>query len=735
MTIPRLSLLTLASCLTLMCGAWSSLAERPATKSEDPKASSLQTRLAVAKVLAPCFVRVQYDRGDEPVSYSNLLTRGGDSGSRRGSGPWGELITDERPFETFGILIAPSTVLSLDTMFEPRFVSNLRAEAGGKRVNATISHVARDQDAVLIELAAPIPGTTPVAFVEPAPEEPSDLFLARLVRTRGEWNVEIDSFSRSISAPADGSPPFSPIAQVGLIVDDHGRGVAARYDRRLPTDSTWRGHPKDWPWLTRDAQAKTLDQARAAADAGLLRVRLNFRSPKANPNESFGGGDEGDSITQWDGVGVAIDPTTVLVLAHLKAKATSRLIEVKVYDGSGQEHAGSFQGSLKDFGALVATIKDPLPGSISLSKSPVNAARGRLLTAANVHVHGENRVAYFGHTRLHGFRLGPKAVLYFDALMDQEAFLIDPADGLIALPIVRRPKVALQDQDRGWNPPELTPARYIAEAIASSEAGFDPSNVPLNEEEENRLAWIGVEFQPLDQELARINKVSDQTSDGRNGAIVTFVYAGSPAEKNGIKPGDIVLRLHIQGQPKPLEISVDSDRYNFMENFPWDRLDDMPAEYHDRIPAPWGSAENSFTRALTDLGTGTPYEAEVATAGVIRRVPMKVEIGPPHYGSVKRFKSEATGITARNLSYEARRYLQFAPSDPGVVVSKVEAGSKAGVAGLQIFEVVTNVNDQPVADIAEFEKAIAPGGELRLTVKRMTQGRIVKFTADPAAAK
>lgn len=737
----RFAFIAAAVSSLLFVNGHATLAQQPDPKA-DPKESSLQTRLTIAKSLAPSFVRVQYDlqydRGDEPISYSNMLTRAGgsgDGGRRSGGGPWADLITDERPFETFGVLLSPTTVLSLDTMFEPRFIAAIKVEANGQRVNAKLAQVAKDQDAVLIELASPLPNTRPVEFLDPAGDKPDELLLARFIRSRGEWNVEVDAFARSVALPADGSPPFTPVAQVGLIVDDKGRGVAARYDRRMPTDESWRGSPSKWNWLSAADHQAALDRARAAADAGLLRVRMNFRSPKSNPNESLGGGDGDASITQWDGVAIATDPTTVLVLAHLKAKATARLEEIKVYDASGKAHAATFKGSLKDYGALVATLKEPLPGSINLSAKPVASSRGKLLLAADVEVQGENRVAYFGHTRLHGFRLGPKAALYPEYSMDEIAFLIDPAEGLTMLPIVRRPKVALQDQGYGYNPPELTPAAYIAQAMASSESAFDPSNTPLNEQDENRLAWIGVELQPLNQELARINKVSDQTSDGETGAIITFVYAGSPADKVGLKPGDILIRLHAQGQPKPLDIAVDSDRYNFMENFPWDRLDEIPAEFHDRIPAPWGSAENSFTRALTDLGEGTPYDAEAATSGTVRRVPMKVEFGPPHYASVKRFKSDTTGVTARNLSYEARRYLQLTDADPGVVVSKVEDGSKAGVAGLRIFEVITHVNEQPVKDVAELEAALAPGGEMRLTVKRMTQGRIVKFTCDPASAK
>jgi len=89
----------------------------------------------------------------------------------------------------------------------------------------------------------------------------------------------------------------------------------------------------------------------------------------------------------------------------------------------------------------------------------------------------------------------------------------------------------------------------------------------------------------------------------------------------------------------------------------------------------------------------------------------------------------------RDLTYELRRYYQRRPDEPGVVVSKIEPGSRAAVAGLRPYEIITHVNDQPVADVGAFrELANDVDQELRLNVRQMTKGRIVKIRADRAAA-
>ena len=86
------------------------------------------------------------------------------------------------------------------------------------------------------------------------------------------------------------------------------------------------------------------------------------------------------------------------------------------------------------------------------------------------------------------------------------------------------------------------------------------------------------------------------------------------------------------------------------------------------------------------------------------------------------------GVTARDMTYELRRYYQRPEGEPGVVVSKIESGSKASVAGVKPYELITAVNDQPVADVAEFEAQLKDVSEVRLSIRRMTRERVVMVT-------
>jgi S1-C subfamily serine protease len=83
------------------------------------------------------------------------------------------------------------------------------------------------------------------------------------------------------------------------------------------------------------------------------------------------------------------------------------------------------------------------------------------------------------------------------------------------------------------------------------------------------------------------------------------------------------------------------------------------------------------------------------------------------------------------MTYEVRRYFQSAADDPGVVVGAVETGSRAAVAGLKPYEIITAVNGAPVRSAEGFEEAVAAGGEVSLTVKRMFQSRVVQVVMEP----
>ena len=59
-------------------------------------------------------------------------------------------------------------------------------------------------------------------------------------------------------------------------------------------------------------------------------------------------------------------------------------------------------------------------------------------------------------------------------------------------------------------------------------------------------------------------------------------------------------------------------------------------------------------------------------------------------------------------------------------MSKVKPGDPAAVAGLRPLEIITHVDDKPVADVKALREAINGKTEFNLSVRRLAATRIVR---------
>lgn len=708
----------------------------PAARAEEKPRDPVQLTRAVLPALVRVEYQLQFDKADVPE---------GGLGNERcpncGQYHGDQLRTylqEERPVETAGFLVAPNRVVTVDPLIHPRFIKSITVRFHDQSATATIAGYARDRKAVVLSLAATLPGASPLKF---ATKSDGELYVVSYARESGLWVAAVLPFPKQATVP-DGEPPYVLSLLRGVAVKADGAPVGILLSSRLPLDNSWQGPPLDWPFvLAADFAARTERLQQATRD-GLVRVGLSFRSPKGgndpmNQRMRFRGNDEDEDGERGGGtersvIGLLLSDNRVLVLANLKPRLTARLERITVFPSQGEPVAAKFSGSLKNFGALVATLDQPLPGTLKIADADLLRLRDQLLLRADVSIQGETRADYFHSDRISLCKVGARGRLYpeLDEPQPKNAFLLTTNLEVVALPVVRREQVS-GDRSSAFDRAEvkLTPARYLAEAVTGLPGSADASNVPVTEEEENRLAWLGVELQPLNRDLARANGVSDQTRDGETGALVTYVHPDSPAAKAGIPAGAVLLRLKVPGQALPVEVQIEED-YARAQAFPWDRLDEVPEQYFERIPTPWPPVENAFTRALTDLGFGTRYTAEFFIDGKLVAKELEVVAGPTHYAAAPRYKSEALGVTVRDQTYDVRRYLQRKPEDPGVVVARVEPGGKASVAGVKPYEIITHINDQPVNNVKDFEKLAAGGGEMKLSLKRMTKGRIVTIKAN-----
>lgn len=730
------TLLVLAAGLAMPISA---IAQTPAA-ADDKEKKTFTQQVAESIKLADKFASsivvvqytVQYDKSDSPGT-DYFAGDDEEGASRNNSIVWERYIREERPFEHPGYVIGDGLILTADSGLHPRFIKSITVKLGDQTSAATQIAHASNKDSVMLKLDKPLAGAKPLVFdtSKPGPYQA----VAASFRD-GEWGIGVSAVgARVVKTP--GRTLVGGTRNEAIIIDKEGTPVGITMDGRLSADDSWKGSPEKWSLVSQSEMAKALADLEKNAGASVLRCTVNFRSPRGG--EGMGGrsrfrsgGDDDDASTEWHGSAIVLDANTALVLGSYKPKTTARLEAVTLFSADGKSTKAKFAGTLKDYGAMLVTLDQPIGTPAKLPTKSIRASLDSLVMRAEISVLGETRTAYYWHDRVTNLIQGWRGQLYpgieaHGGARGGQNFIFSSDGTLLAIPLPKREKVAVQDGRGGWEDWSVLPVEYLASVLSNRSTAIDPENKPLTADEENRLAWLGVELQAMDPDLARANGVVDQTSGGMTGALVSFVYADSPAGKAGIEVGDIMLRLHIKDQPKPLDVTAG-------ESFPagaieqiWANIDRIPDEWFDSFPGPWGPSETPLTRALTDVGFGTPFTAEVFRNGKVLSKDFKIEASPPYYNSAKRVKNEETGITVRDLTYEVRRFFLMQADEPGVIVSKVEKGGKASVAGVKAFERITHVNDQPVKNTDEFVKAVAAGGDLRLSVKKMTEGRIVKL--------
>lgn len=700
--------------LLSLLGSFCLAEETPTLSEEDRKEAIQKLNPSVVQVL----YWLKYDQGEAP--YSNGATY---TCNRCGSlhDVFDEnFLKEDRPLEVAGFVVSDSRVVTLDYMIHPRFIKKMEVRFRDQVVPVEIDAYAIDERAWVLSLKKPLKGVSPLKFEE---SDRPPLFVFNYQNVNGSWISDLDPFTSQVQFK-DGRP-FVESPENTLIVNRKGSPIALSMNSEHEP-AFWKRPFSEWKLLSEKEYSQHLERMDQLLQKKFLRVSLHFRNPKKNSlaersNYSL----EEEALKERNVMGILLKENQLLVLQELQPNITSYLDRITVYTSDGKEREASFFKSLADYGAFIVQLNEPLEGYVVFADQGLSELKNKLLWAAEMKVKGDQMESHLYHQRLFRFQTRWKNQVYPQiANACQNSFLFNQDHELVAFPVSRRLKVA------GSNPYErevkavLTPAVYVQEAIQRQE--FDLKNTPKSEADESRLAWLGVELQGLNEELARANRVSSYCNNGDHGALVTHVYANSPAEKAGVKVGWVLLRIHVENEPIPIKVKL-MERDDFV--FPWDKLDQIPESYYNRIPLPWNSAKNSVTDSLTSLGFGTKFKVELFHDDTLELKDFEVVVGPHHYNSAPRFKSKPLGITVRNMTYEVRRYFQRSDRDPGVIVSEIEPGSKASVSGIKPYEIITHVNDIPILNVDDFEKITEQEkGDLRLSIKQMSKGKLIPIT-------
>lgn len=205
--------------------------------------------------------------------------------------------------------------------------------------------------------------------------------------------------------------------------------------------------------------------------------------------------------------------------------------------------------------------------------------------------------------------------------------------------------------------------------------------------------YLGVRIQDMTEDFAKNLKLKDT----RVGIVVGDVIKDSPAEKSGIKPYDVIIKLNGEDV---------NDINHFRNNI--------------AVTPP------NTQVTLTIFRDGETIEIK----------PKLGELKGEETDTVKgETEEEVTdlGFKVKELTPDLAKDLNLDPSTSGCVVIDVDMGASAMKAGLQKGDLIKEINRQPVKSLNDFKnitKQFKKGDSVILQVQRGDTSILLAFTID-----
>jgi serine protease Do len=206
-------------------------------------------------------------------------------------------------------------------------------------------------------------------------------------------------------------------------------------------------------------------------------------------------------------------------------------------------------------------------------------------------------------------------------------------------------------------------------------------------------ARLGIQLQPLSPALAKKLGLDTHT----RGILVTDVVAGSPAEKAGLKSGDVITKFNgasVYNGPSLKNLVATSD------------------------------AGHSYT--LTFLRDGTEHRIAVVPANendvhfAFER-PKAPERAESDSSQEAKAASNDFGLAVQALTPDLAKQFGYGKGIEGLVITAVKEGSPAEAAGLEVGNLITKVIKdkklQPAKSVSEFQDMAKQSSDLAVEVQ------------------
>jgi serine protease Do len=180
-------------------------------------------------------------------------------------------------------------------------------------------------------------------------------------------------------------------------------------------------------------------------------------------------------------------------------------------------------------------------------------------------------------------------------------------------------------------------------------------------------AYLGVGIQPVTAELAKQFHVKP-----REGVLVNQVHADTPAERAGLKSGDVIVEFSGKAVSNPRELQLSVER-----------------------------ADVKKTHALRIVRDGKQLGLSLRP----ETIPEEFDAKAPASLDADLGQLEKLGLTVDELRSSVAKRLG-AEGVQGVLISGVRIGSPAYRHGIEAGSIITHVNHQPIEDRSTLQSAL-----------------------------
>ena len=206
----------------------------------------------------------------------------------------------------------------------------------------------------------------------------------------------------------------------------------------------------------------------------------------------------------------------------------------------------------------------------------------------------------------------------------------------------------------------------------------------LIEKGEVTRGYLGIVIQPLTTELAE----SFGIESGHQGILIAQVTKNSPADKAGLRQGDVIVAY--RGEPV-------KDVGNF----------------RNRVSLTSPGSQ----KPLTILREGKKKDLTIVVGELAKDKQVAQDLSQ---------STEDIGLTVQTLTPQLAEQFDAKPGE-GVVVTKVQSGSIAAMAGIEIGSVILQVNHKAVKSAAEFKRVVKENSDKKRVLLLIRKDNVQRY--------